>query len=189
VIASAFQFLFKYQWLVFEQGRFVFGASRSMWLTSAAVAVAALYALWTYRQVAAMTGRDRVLLLGIRVALFMVVLFSLLRPMLLLKVAVPQQNFVGIILDDSSSMQVADHEGRPRGRWRAPTALLTALRFNLVFRFASPPNGSVDVGPHVQGHRNAPGRRARSRAQRVERAAGRGTDPRDRRVGQRGSHD
>ena len=56
MIATLFQFLFKYQWLVFEQGKFVFGASRSMWLTSAVVAVAALYALWTYRQVAALAG-------------------------------------------------------------------------------------------------------------------------------------
>ena len=143
---SLFQFLFKYQWLVFEQGTFAFGASRSMWLTAATVAAASLYALWTYRQVAALGARDRVVLLAVRIGLFMVVLFSLLRPMLLLKVAVPQQNFVGIILDDSRSMQVADHDGQPRssfitsqlGRTDAP--LLTALgkRFNLkVFRFSS----------------------------------------------------
>ena len=52
---------------------------------------------------------------------------ALLRPMLLLKVAVPQQNFVGILLDDSRSMQVADHDGKPRSAvrrsmsWAGPT--------------------------------------------------------------------
>jgi uncharacterized membrane protein len=146
VLDTLFRFLFKYQWLVFQQGTFAFGASRSMWLTAAAVAAAALYALWTYRQVAALVGRDRLVLIAVRVGLFLVVLFSLLRPMLKLKVAVPQQNFVGIILDDSSSMQIADHDGKPRSTFiqdelgRPDSALLTALgkRFNLrIFRFSS----------------------------------------------------
>lgn len=141
-----FEFLFKYKWLIFEQGRFAFGASRSMWLVVAFAAAAALYALWTYRQVAALRGRDRAMLLGIRVAIFGVALFSLLRPMLLLKVAVPQQNFVGIVLDDSRSMQVADHNGQPRSSFiaeqlgHASAPLLTEIgkKFNVrIFRFSS----------------------------------------------------
>ena len=117
-----------------------------MWLTAAIVAAGALYALWTYRQVAALQGRDRVVLLATRLGLFAVVLFGLLRPMLLLKVAVPQQNFVGILLDDSRSMQVADHNDKPRGSFTtdefgsANAPLLAALgkRFNLrIFRFSS----------------------------------------------------
>ena len=145
-VDALFQFLFKYEWTVFDRGQFAFGASRSMWVTVAAVAAASLYALWTYRQVAALGGRDRVVLLAVRIGLFMIVLFSLLRPMFLLKVAVPQQNFVGIVLDDSRSMQVADHNGEPRSTFissefgRTDSPLLTALhkRFNLrVFRFSS----------------------------------------------------
>ena len=117
-----------------------------MWLTAAIVAAGALYALWTYRQVAALQGRDRIVLLATRLGLFAVVLFGLLRPMLLLKVAVPQQNFVGILLDDSRSMQVADHNDKPRGSFTkdefgsANAPLLAALgkRFNLrIFRFSS----------------------------------------------------
>lgn len=146
MIAALFTFLFKYPRLVYEQGRFVFGASRSMWLTALVVGALALYALWTYRQVAALSGRDRARLLALRVALLLVLLVALLRPMLLLKVAVPQQNFVGIILDDSRSMQVADYNGQPRSAFvtqelaRTNAPLLTALgkRFNLrVFRFSS----------------------------------------------------
>ena len=145
-MASLFQFLFKYQLLVFQQGKFVFGASRSMWLTATFIGVAALYALWTYRQVVALAARDRFGMLAIRVALFLIVLFAILRPMLLLKVAVPQQNFVGIVLDDSSSMQVQDFNGKPRSTFitdelaRPDAPLLTQLgkRFNLrVFRFSS----------------------------------------------------
>src|SRR5262245_14798408 len=117
-----------------------------MWLTAAVVAAAALYALWTYRNVAALAPRDRAVLLGIRTGLVLVALFGILRPMLLLKVAVPQQNFVGILLDDSRSMQVADHNGQPRSSFtkdelgRADAPLLAALgkRFNLrIFRFSS----------------------------------------------------
>jgi uncharacterized membrane protein len=146
VIQSLFTFLFKYELLVFQQGDFVLGASRSMWLVAALAGLAGLYALWTYRRLVALRGRDRTVLLGVRLAMFAVLLFVLLRPMLLLKVAVPQQNFVGILLDDSRSMQIGDNDGKPRsdfitqelGRTDAP--LLTALgkRFQLrVFRFSS----------------------------------------------------
>ena len=146
MLDALFTFLFKYPYLVFEQGLFAFGANRSMWLTATIVAAGALYALWTYRQVAALQGRDRAVLLFSRVGLFAVVLFGLLRPMLLLKVAVPQQNFVGILIDDSRSMQVADQDGKPRsaftldefGRPDSPLLMALGKRFNLrIFRFSS----------------------------------------------------
>jgi uncharacterized membrane protein len=146
VLNAIFTFLFKYQLLVFEQGQFAFGATRSMWLAVAGAAGATLYALWTYRQLAAVPARNRMTLVAIRVGIFLIVLFGLLRPMLLLKVAVPQQNFVGILLDDSRSMQVADYGDRARSAFvmdelgRSDAPLLTELgkRFNLrVFRFSS----------------------------------------------------
>lgn len=143
---SAFRFLFKYERLVFEQGQFVLGATRSMWLVAALAIAVALYAVWTYWQVSSLGGRARVVLLVSRVALLAVALFATLRPMLLLKVAVPQQNFVGIVIDDSRSMQVVDEAGQPRSafvsrEFGTPTApLLAALgqRFvPRVFRFSS----------------------------------------------------
>jgi hypothetical protein len=146
MLAAIFEFLFKYPRLVFEQGSFAFGATRSMSAVTLIAAVAGLYALWTYRRLAAVRGRDRGLLIGGRVALFLIVLFALLQPMLRLKVAVPQENFVGILLDDSRSMQVADYAGGPRSGFihqqlgKADAPLLTELgkRFQLrVFRFSS----------------------------------------------------
>jgi uncharacterized membrane protein len=70
-------------------------------------------------------------------------------------VAVPQQNWVGILLDDSSSMRIEDHDGGPRsdfvldqlGRPDAP--LLTALgeRFSLrIFRFSSAAERLMSAG-------------------------------------------
>jgi uncharacterized membrane protein len=146
VFASLFRFLFKYDPLVFEQAKFVFGATRSMALVAALAAATALYALWTYRKLAAVSGRQRLVLLTLRLPLFLVLLFALLRPTLMLKVAVPQQNFVGILLDDSRSMQVSDQDGKPRADFvrddfgRPDSPLLTELgkRFVLrVFRFSS----------------------------------------------------
>jgi len=146
VFESLFSFLFKYEQLVFQQGQFVLGASRSMWLAAGVAGLAAAYALWSYRQLAALRVRDRAILLTLRVALIGVALFALLRPMLLLKVAVPQQNFVGILLDDSRSMQIGDQDGKPRSDFlisqlgRSDAPLLTELgkRFQVkVFRFSS----------------------------------------------------
>lgn len=143
---SLFEFLFKYQPLVFEQGRFVFEATRSMWVATAVAAAAALYVLWTYQGLAAVRGRARWVLLALRTGVFLVVLFALLRPALLLKVAVPQQNFVGVLIDNSRSMQVADQQDKPRSDFvldqlgKPDSPLLTALgkRFVVrIFRFSS----------------------------------------------------
>ncbi|MEO7190399.1 MAG: hypothetical protein ABI051_05035 [Vicinamibacterales bacterium] len=143
---SIFSSLFKYERLVFEQGQFVLGATRSMWLVAGAAAVAALYVIWSYSQVASLGARDKGVLLATRTALLLVAMFAILRPMLLLKVAVPQQNFVGILLDDSRSMGVADEQGRPRSAFvqeqlgRADAPLLAALTKRFVprvFRFSS----------------------------------------------------
>jgi uncharacterized membrane protein len=146
MFSALFEFLFKYQRLVFEQGEFAFGATRSMSLVALAAAAGAAYVLWTYRRLAAVRGRDRGILVGARVALVAIMLFALMQPMLKLKVAVPQQNFVGVLLDDSRSMQVADHGGGPRsgfiteqlGRPDAPLLTELGKRFQLrVFRFSS----------------------------------------------------
>lgn len=143
---SAFRLFFKYEPLVFEQGQFVLGATRSMWLVALAAIAAALYVAWTYWQLRAIESRPRAILLATRIALLLVLIVALLRPMLLLRVAVPQQNVVGVLIDDSRSMQVADEGSGTRADYvrsqidgeGAP--LLDALnrRFvTRVFRFSS----------------------------------------------------
>ena len=54
------------------------------------------------------------MLAGIRLATLLLVLFCLFRPVLVVKAAVPQQNFLGVLVDDSRSMQIADVDGQPR---------------------------------------------------------------------------
>ena len=100
---SLFRFLFKYPPLFFEQGDFVLGASRPMMVAIAVAGLAGAYALLSYRSVARSRGRDRAIFVALRLAILGVVVFCLLRPALVLKAAVPQQNFLGVV-DDSRSL-------------------------------------------------------------------------------------
>ncbi len=114
---SVYQFLFKYQPRVFEQGEFAWGSSRWMIALVLVATAAGVYAVLTYRGVRGQSPRDRVVLIGLRIAALAVLAVCLLRPMMVLKIAVPQQNFVGVLLDDSRSMQVADLEGASRASY------------------------------------------------------------------------
>jgi uncharacterized membrane protein len=135
-----FRFLFKYPPLFFEQGDFVLGISRPALIAVAVVAIVGGYALLTYRGMRRTRGRDRVVLVGLRLAILAVVVFCLLRPALILKAAVPQQNFLGVLVDDSRSLQIADRDGRPRSAFvndalGADRPLLNALSKKFVLRF------------------------------------------------------
>lgn len=136
------QFFFKYPAFVFEQGEFTFASSRAMSLVILVAAVAAVAMLVTYRRVSGgMPTRDRIVLTTLRVALVVLLAFCLFRPSLVLKAAVPQQNFLGVLLDDSRSMTIADRDGQTRTKFvedqfGQPTSpLLEALSKKFVLRF------------------------------------------------------
>jgi uncharacterized membrane protein len=144
VVEKLFRFLFKYPPLMFQQGDFTWGLSRPVLLVVAAAAAIALLALLTYRGVSATDRpRDRVVLVGLRLAALAVLLFCLFRPALILKAAVPQQNFLGVLVDDSRSMAIADLDGQARSTFiqqqlTGPNArLLDALSQRFVVRFFS----------------------------------------------------
>ena len=127
---------------MFQQGDFTWGLSRPVLLAVAAAAAIAVLALLTYRGVSATDRpRDRVVLVGLRLAALAVLLFCLFRPTLILKAAVPQQNFLGVLVDDSRSMTIADRDGQPRSAFvqqqfgRAERPLLDALSQRFVLRF------------------------------------------------------
>jgi uncharacterized membrane protein len=142
VVEKVFRFLFKYPPLMFQQGDFTWGLSRPVLLAVAAAAALAVLALLTYRGVSATDRpRDRVVLVGLRLAALAVLLFCLFRPALVLKAAVPQQNFLGVLVDDSRSMSIADLDGQTRSTFiqqqlTGPNAkLLEALSQRFVIRF------------------------------------------------------
>jgi uncharacterized membrane protein len=110
-----FELFFKYPRVVFEQGDFAFAASRSMTFIVLGFAAVAAAALITYRAVAQEGPvRERLVLVLLRLGVLAVLVFCLFRPSLVLRSAVPQQNFLGVIVDDSRSMTIADREGLPR---------------------------------------------------------------------------
>ena len=106
---SLFAFLFKYRPAVFEHGDFAFGSPTSVILLLAAGALLGVPAVLTYASVRGKsTRRDRWVLGALRGTALLLLLLCLFRPMLLLSAAVPQRNYVAVIIDDSRSMQIGD---------------------------------------------------------------------------------
>ena len=81
----------------------------------------------------------------LRVATLGLMLFCLFRPVLVVRAAVSQQNFLGVLVDDSRSMQIADTNGKPRGsfvreQFSADSPVMKALSEKFIvrtFRFSS----------------------------------------------------
>jgi hypothetical protein len=119
-VESVFAFLFKYRPAVFERGDFTFGSPTSVIVLLIAGALVGVPAILTYAAVRGKsTRRDRWILGTLRGLAILLLVFCLFRPMLLLSAAVPQRNYVGVLIDDSRSMQIADvdaGDARPQTR-------------------------------------------------------------------------
>jgi uncharacterized membrane protein len=115
VFDTLFQLLFEYRPVVFSQGELRFAAWGGSYLAASLAVAAALASVAMYRLgPSKLRTRDRVVLAGLRVALVALLAVCLFRPVLVVKAAVAQQNFLGVLLDDSRSMQIKDHDGGPR---------------------------------------------------------------------------
>jgi len=139
---AIFEFLFKYRSLVFEQGDFAFGAPSSMrlWLGLAGLVAASAVATYTIaRGKSSLT--DRGIMASLRVALLGVLIYCLMQPTLVISTVVPQQNFVGILIDDSRSMDLENEDGTRRSDFVAEaftpeqSELLASLSERFVLRF------------------------------------------------------
>ena len=144
-----FEFFFKYSTYVYDKGEFVLAAGWPAMVAAAVLAVAAVPAILRYKSVRAKSTRlDRAVLTTIRLCVLGIILFLLLQPSLVVSTAVPQENFVGIVIDDSRSMRITDYGGEgvaPRSDFvreifgDPDSELMTALneRFKLrFFRFS-----------------------------------------------------
>ena len=115
---AIFQALFSYRPIVFQQGEFRFDVSTASIVAAVIAAAIMAAAIFTYRTVRVKGRlRDRIVLTGLRMVALAVVLFCLLRPTLVVRAAVPQQNVVAVLLDDSKSMQIPDVGGQPRSEF------------------------------------------------------------------------
>jgi uncharacterized membrane protein len=109
------ELLFKYRPVVFERGHVVFGASGAARIVAIALGIAAVIAVASYTRARVRgTRADRAILGTMRALILALLLLALLDPALLVASAVPQRNVVGVLVDDSRSMQVPDVDGRTR---------------------------------------------------------------------------
>ena len=139
---TTFEFLFKYRLLLFQEGEFTFSSPWPVLLVLGGVAVVAVPALLTYGAARGDSRRrDRAVMAGLRVGLVAILVFILFRPTLILTSVVPQRNFVGILIDDSQSMRIADQDGVTRSDFVQSTfgsegsELLTALSEKFALRY------------------------------------------------------
>ena len=149
MLDALFRTFFELSPVVFSQGEFRFAASTGSYVAAVAIAVAAALTIVAYRKsLGSARPRDRVILAGIRLSILAILLVCMFRPLLVVKAAVAQQNFIAVLLDDSRSMQIADVDGQPRSSYvkhefgAADRGLLKALseRFTVrTFRFSSAP--------------------------------------------------
>ena len=139
---TTFEFLFKYRLLLFQEGEFTFSSPWPVLLVLGGVAVVAVPALLTYGAARGDSRRrDRAVMAGLRLGLVAILVFILFRPTLILTSVVPQRNFVGILIDDSQSMRIADQDGVTRSDFVQSTfgsegsELLTALSEKFALRY------------------------------------------------------
>lgn len=136
-LESAFEFLFKYRPIVYEKGRLVFATPWPFYVLILVGVAALALALLAYGRARARSRRDLVVLTSLRAAVLGLLLFCLARPTLLIPTVIPQRNFLGILIDDSRSMAIADLDdgGRMGVAQRAFGAPDSALRAALEERF------------------------------------------------------
>jgi uncharacterized membrane protein len=114
-LEALFEFLFKYRPVVFEKGRLAFAAGPATYVVIAIALIVAIPAIIVYARLRIRGGpRDRSVLLALRLAALAIVVLALLHPVLVVSEAVPQRNVVGVLVDDSRSMRIADLNGSTR---------------------------------------------------------------------------
>ena len=155
MFGALFEFLFKYRPAVFEQGDLTFGAPISVVVIVLVAVAIAVPAMMTYFRVRGKSSpRDRAVLTALRAAALLVLVACMFRPMLLLSEAVPRRNFVGVLLDDSRSMRIADRGSRSRSDFvrdtlGADARLLERLREKFqvrLFRFGASSSRTDSAG-------------------------------------------
>src|SRR5205085_2352805 len=108
-------FLFKYRETIFAKSQFAFGARPSVWAVVVLLAVLAALLYYLYAGAALkLPANWRAALIALRLALLVVILVCLMRPVIVVPSVVPQSSYVTVLMDDSASMNLIDEGGRTR---------------------------------------------------------------------------
>ncbi|MDH3218636.1 MAG: hypothetical protein OEO19_03800 [Gammaproteobacteria bacterium] len=110
-----FEILFKYPAEFFAQGRLILALPWwQLALLPLAVLVVSFVLLGYFRLRGDTRPVDRIAIAILRSCAISLVMFALLRPMLEVSSRAPQPNVVGVLLDNSISMNIGDYAGAPR---------------------------------------------------------------------------
>jgi len=145
-LEAPFELFFKYRPTLFQRGNLVLGVPWPVLVGLLGLVLLLTPTLLRYARARGRTdSRDRLILTGLRASLLALLVFCLCRPALVLSTVVPQQSFVGVLVDDSISMRIADGDGRARSEFvraaladsRSPLREALEARFKLRYlRFA-----------------------------------------------------
>lgn len=149
LLDAVFTFLFKYPLRLYQRGDVVFAPGVPPAVLGVAAALGVAFVAFTYNRVRTTHRPDRFVLLALRVAVVALLGVCLLRPALVLTTSVPQRNVLGILLDDSRSMRLADLDATTRleavqRTFAESTALVRALSERFALRFF---RFGADAGP------------------------------------------
>jgi hypothetical protein len=137
VFERVIELVFKYRPVVFEQGDLGFSPPWPAAIAVVAVLAAMGVAVWVYLRSARTTGWSRAALLALRLSALAVLLFTLLRPVLVVRTVEPQRNVLAVLVDGSRSMEIADLDAKPRSAFvRDALGPSGALRRALAGRFS-----------------------------------------------------
>lgn len=122
MLETLFRFLFEYRPVVFQQGEFRLAPTTGSYVALALAIAAGVLVALSYRarlkanptppqtpvRSSFITRHSSSVLLGLRLALIVLVAVCLFRPVIVVKAAVAQQNFLALLIDDSRSMRIDD---------------------------------------------------------------------------------
>ncbi|MFN0087004.1 MAG: glutamine amidotransferase [Blastocatellia bacterium] len=109
------QVFFKHKWSTFARGQFGF-ANRPSWIWIALIAAALgvlLYFLYV-RPAYRINSRSRWGLIALRAGVLALLTIMLMRPVVVVPSVIPKSTVLGVLMDDSRSMQLADEGSRSR---------------------------------------------------------------------------
>ncbi len=109
MIDTLFQFFMKFKWINFEEGYIVFERGASLYLFMGVLLFLALSFITIYIITNIFTSnRSRAVSISLRLCALIVLCIPFLEPMLMIPDLIPNENFLAVLVDSSSSMSIAD---------------------------------------------------------------------------------